>query len=90
MTLDVTTKELPDPPVSKPSGTEAVGPALVLEDLHGMEVGGSVPVWALAGLRLHKSGWRQLESGCVVGVYVMDISAILQSQDSTSDSAFAS
>jgi hypothetical protein len=37
---------------------------------------GSVPIWALAGLRVHKTGWRQMQAGWVVGVYEMDISAI--------------
>lgn len=46
-----------------------------------MEVLGSVPVWVLGGLRLHRKGWRHLQAGWVVGVYMMDISAIADNPD---------
>ncbi len=56
--------------------SEDGGGELTLADLHGMEVVGSVPIWALGGLRLHKTGWRQMQPGWVVGVYQLDISAL--------------
>ncbi|MEK7391184.1 MAG: hypothetical protein AAB214_01345 [Fibrobacterota bacterium] len=54
---------------------EAVS-SLTLAELHGMEVLGSVPIWVLAGLRMHRVGWRHLQSGWVVGVYEIDVSAV--------------
>lgn len=57
---------------------------MTLADLHGMEVLGSVPVWVLGGLRLHRKGWRHLQAGWVVGVYEMDISAIAEAPDEDS------
>ena len=83
-------EETPEVPTSSPTILQAAnqpgGPVLTLEDLHGMEVLGSVPVWILGGLRLHRKGWKHLQTGWVVGVYVMDISCIPDSQiDTDSD-----
>jgi hypothetical protein len=75
LTLD----ETPEVPVTSilptEDATEAT-PTLTLAELHGMEVLGSVPVWVLSGLRMHRVGWRHLQSGWVVGVYEIDVSAV--------------
>ncbi len=81
----MTSDETPQVPATSPSILQAASqpgaPALTLSDLHGMEVLGSVPVWVLGGLRLHRKGWRHLQAGWVVGVYLMDISAIADDAD---------
>lgn len=82
MTLEENPRSTP-PVGAEPQGSGQTGPALTLADLHGMEVVGSVPIWALAGLRVHKTGWRQMQAGWVVGVYQMDISAIAPDEEST-------
>lgn len=51
-----------------------------------MEVLGSVPIWVLSGLRLHRVGWRHLQSGWVVGVFEMDISAMDLDDEELSES----
>jgi len=40
-----------------------------LSDLQRMEVLGSVPIWVLSGLRLERTGARQVAPGWAVGVY---------------------
>ncbi|HQF53962.1 MAG TPA: hypothetical protein PK208_02460 [Fibrobacteria bacterium] len=81
----MTSDETPQVPTISPSilyaASQPGGPALTVADLHGMEVLGSVPVWVLGGLRLHRKGWRHLQAGWVVGVYEMDISAIADTSD---------
>lgn len=72
---------MPYPRLSESREADKPGAALTLADLHGMEVVGSVPIWALAGLRVHKTGWRQMQAGWVVGVYEMDISSLPSSED---------
>jgi len=76
LTLDETPGSLSHRQLSESRDSEEVATELTLADLHGMEVVGSVPIWALAGLRVHKTGWRQMQAGWVVGVYQMDISSI--------------
>jgi hypothetical protein len=76
LTLEENPRSLPHPSLPEPRSSGQSGQALTLADLHGMEVVGSVPIWALAGLRVHKTGWRQMQAGWVVGVYQMDISAL--------------
>ena len=82
-------EETPEGPAISPTILQAANqpgaPALSLEDLHGMEVLGSVPVWVLGGLRLHRKGWKHLQSGWVVGVYVMDISCLIDETSAGSD-----
>ena len=64
-----------------------VSPASSLTNLHGLEVMGSVPIWVLSGLRLHRVGWKHMQSGWVVGVYEMDASLIdLGDETSSADS----
>ena len=86
MTLEETPGSLSHRQGSESRDSDEAGPALSLADLHGMEVVGSVPIWALAGLRVHKTGRRQMQAGWVVGVYLMDISS-LQFIEGPNDSA---
>jgi hypothetical protein len=89
LTLEETPRFRPQHQVPESRNADKVGEALSLADLHGMEVVGSVPIWALAGLRVHKAGWRQMQSGWVVGVYEMDISSLPSIEDPETPAAKA-
>jgi len=87
LTLDET-PEVPAISILPPADSPEVAPSLTLAELHGMEVLGSVPVWVLSGLRMHRVGWRHLQSGWVVGVYEIDVSAVDASVIDGGDSSF--
>jgi hypothetical protein len=76
LTLEETPGSPPHGRLSESRASEEASPELTLADLHGREVVGSVPIWALAGLRVHRTGWRQMQAGWVVGVYLIDISSL--------------
>ncbi len=75
MTYDV----IPEPlPFSAKSASDAFRTFAMksFSEMHGLEILGSVPVWVLAGMRLHRVGWRHHQAGWVAGVYEMDLSSI--------------